>query len=68
MTDGIYFTSLMLAMGAGEIFIGYVTAALTFCGFFQFFSPLILSRFPRRKNLPRTCAMNSSHCRCSRNR
>lgn len=50
MTDGVYFTSLMLAMGADDIFIGYVSAALTFVGLFQFFSPMLLSRFPKKKN------------------
>ena len=51
MCDGVYFTTLMLAMGADDIFIGYVSAALTFVGLFQFFSPMLLSKVPRRKKL-----------------
>ena len=51
LTAGIYFTGLMLAMGASEVYIGYVTAIISFCGFFQILSPLFLERIPRRKNL-----------------
>ncbi|MBQ6707701.1 MAG: MFS transporter [Clostridia bacterium] len=49
LSSGIYFTSLMLAMGASESYIGYVTAILSFSGLFQVVSPLILEKLPRRK-------------------
>ena len=49
LTAGTYFTGLMLAIGADEIFISYITIATTLCGFLQFFSPLLLERMERRK-------------------
>ena len=51
LTAGIYFTSLMLAMGASETYIGYVTAIISFSGLFQLFAPLLLEKLPRRKEL-----------------
>lgn len=51
LVAGVYFTSLMLAMGASESYIGYTTTIASFCGLFQFLSPLIFERFPRRKGL-----------------
>ena len=51
LTAGIYFTSLMLAMGASENYIGYVTAFTSLSGIFQLFAPLILEKLPRRKGL-----------------
>lgn len=49
LSSGIYFTSLMLAMGASETYIGYVTAILSFSALFQVIAPLILEKLPRRK-------------------
>ncbi len=49
LISGIYFTGLLLAAGADDIFIGYVQMATTFCGILQFFAPLILERMKRRK-------------------
>ena len=49
LTAGTYFTGLMLAMGADELYISYITIATTLCGFLQFASPLLLERLARRK-------------------
>ena len=51
LTAGIYFTGLMLAMGASDVYIGYVASIISFCGFFQVLSPMILERRPTRKKL-----------------
>lgn len=51
MVAGVYFTSLMLAMGASDSYIGYTATIASICGLFQFLSPLIMERFPRRKSL-----------------
>ena len=51
LTAGIYFTGLMLAMGASDVYIGYVASIISFCGFFQILSPMILERIPKRKKL-----------------
>ena len=51
LTAGIYFTSLMLAMGASDTYIGYVTAFTSLSGIVQIFAPLILEKLPRRKGL-----------------
>ncbi len=51
ITTGVYFTGLMLAMGAGESYIGFVSAVVSFCGLFQILSPLIMERLSRRKPL-----------------
>lgn len=51
ITNGVYFTGLMLAMGASETYVGYVAAVISFCGFFQILSPLLLEGLPRRKAL-----------------
>ena len=51
LTAGVYFTGLMLAMGANEAYIGYANAIMSFSGLFQLLTPLILERFPRRKVL-----------------
>lgn len=51
LTAGIYFTGLMLAMGASDVYIGYVASIISFCGFFQVLSPMILERRPKRKAL-----------------
>lgn len=49
LSAGTYFTGLMLAIGADEIYISYITIATTLCGFVQFASPLLLERMIRRK-------------------
>lgn len=51
LTSGVYFTGLLLAMGAGETYIGYTTAVISFSGIFQLLSPLVLEKLPRRKGL-----------------
>ncbi|MBQ3530111.1 MAG: MFS transporter [Oscillospiraceae bacterium] len=51
MTAGVYFTGLLLAMGASESYIGYTTAITSFSGLFQLLTPLLLERFPRRKSI-----------------
>ena len=51
LTAGIYFTSLMLAIGASETYIGYATAFASLSGIIQLFAPLILEKLPRRKEL-----------------
>ena len=51
LVAGVYFTSLMLAIGASEAYIGYTGTIASICGLFQFLSPLIMERFPRRKGL-----------------
>ena len=49
VVTGIYFTGLLLAAGADDMFIGHVQNATTFCGIMQFFAPLLLERMKRRK-------------------
>lgn len=49
LTSGVYFTGLLLAMGASETYIGYTSAAISFSGIFQLLSPLLLEKLPRRK-------------------
>ena len=51
LVAGTFFTALMLAMGASDVYIGYVTVATTFCGFSQFLSPLVWEKIPVRKPL-----------------
>lgn len=51
LTSGVYFTGMLLAMGAGETYIGYTTAVISFSGIFQLLSPLILEKLPRRKGI-----------------
>lgn len=51
LTSGVYFTGLLLAMGASEAYIGYTSAVISFSGIFQLLSPLLLEKLPRRKGL-----------------
>lgn len=49
VTLGTFFSVLMLAIGADDIYIGYVTMITTLCGLAQIFAPLVWERIPRRK-------------------
>ena len=51
LISGTYFTSLMLAMDADDVYIGYISMLITTCGFFQMFAPLFLEKLQRRKTL-----------------
>ena len=55
LISGLYFTGLLLAMGAGDAFIGYITVATTACGFIQAISPVFLERMKTRKAFLMTC-------------
>ena len=49
LVSGIYFTGLLIAMNAGDAYIGYITVATTACGFIQMLSPVVLERMKKRK-------------------
>lgn len=49
LISGLYFTGLLLAMNASDKYIGYITVAITACGFVQMFSPMFFERLKRRK-------------------
>ncbi len=49
LITGNYFTGLLLAMGADDIYISYINMATTLCGFLQFVAPLLLERMKKRK-------------------
>ena len=49
ITGGIFFTAFMLALGADEVYIGYITMATSACTLIQFLSPLLWERVQRRK-------------------
>lgn len=51
ITSGTFFTVLLIAMGASEAYIGYVTMATTLCMALQFLAPLFWERRARRKSL-----------------
>jgi len=51
MTAGTFFSALLLAMGAEDEFIGYVSMATTFCAIVQYISPLFWEHFKRRKSI-----------------
>ena len=51
LISGTYFTGLLLAMDADDIYIGYITMIMTMCTFFQMFAPLYLEKMKRRKTL-----------------
>ncbi len=51
LVTSTYFTSLMLAMDADDVYISYISMLIIVCGFFQIFAPLILERLGRRKAL-----------------
>ncbi len=46
---GIYFTGLMLYMGASEMYIGYITMVTSICTFLQLLAPLVMERLKQRK-------------------
>ncbi len=49
LITGNYFTGLLLALGADDMFIGYMSMATSFCSCIQFISPLFLEKMARRK-------------------
>lgn len=49
LITGTYFTGLLLALGADDMFIGYMSMATSFCSCIQFISPLFLEKMTRRK-------------------
>ena len=49
ITAGIFFTAFMLALGASEVYIGYISIATSACTLIQFLSPLLWERVKRRK-------------------
>ncbi len=51
LISGIYFTGLMLYMGASEVYIGYITMVSSICTFLQLLAPLMLERLEKRKNI-----------------
>lgn len=51
ITSGTFFTALLIAMGAGEAYIGYVTLVTTLCMAVQFVAPLFWERRCKRKKL-----------------
>lgn len=51
LVTGTYATGLILAMGADETYISYVTMATTLSGFVQFIAPLLWEKMKRRKPL-----------------
>jgi MFS family permease len=48
---GVYLTGMLLAVGADDIYINYVTMAGFLCGFVQIAAPLLWERTARRKAL-----------------
>ena len=51
ISGGTFFTALLIAMGADEAYIGYVTMATTLCMAAQFPAPLFWERQKTRKGL-----------------
>ena len=51
VTGGAFFTAILIAMGADNTYIGYVSMATTFCMVMQFFAPLFWERRQARKAL-----------------
>ncbi|MBQ4050876.1 MAG: MFS transporter [Oscillospiraceae bacterium] len=51
ISSGTFFTALLIAMGADETYIGYVTMATTLCMIAQFPAPLFWERRKTRKAL-----------------
>lgn len=49
ITAGIFFTAFMLALGASDVYIGYISIATSTCTLIQFLSPLLWERIKRRK-------------------
>lgn len=49
LTGGTFFSVLMLAIGADDVFIGYISMITTLCGLIQILSPLLWERVLRRK-------------------
>jgi len=51
MISGMYFTGLLLKIGASDEFIGYINMIISSCTFLQMVSPLLLERFAKRKKI-----------------
>ena len=51
ITTGTFFTALLIAMGASETYIGYVTMVTTLCMVVQFPAPLFWEKRQSRKGL-----------------
>jgi len=51
MVGGIFFTSLMLEMNAGDVYIGYINMIISSCTLMQLLSPIIFERLAKRKKL-----------------
>ena len=49
LITGSYFTGLLLAIGASDTYISFVTMATSLCGILQLLSPLLLERMGKRK-------------------
>ena len=49
LITGTYFTGLLLALGADDMFIGYMSMATSLCSCIQFISPLFLEKMAKRK-------------------
>ena len=49
LITGIFFTGFLLENGIDMVDIGYVTSIPLFCSLFSIFTPVLLSRFKRRK-------------------
>ena len=60
ITTGTFFTVLMLAIGADDVYFGYVTMISTVCSMIQVFSPLFWERLTIRKPLIITFSVISS--------
>lgn len=51
LCDGYFFTGLLLRLNASDAFIGFTTVATYFGGVAAVFSPLLFTRFAKRKTL-----------------
>lgn len=49
LTTGTFFTVLMLAMGADDVYLGYVAMVTTLCSFVQILAPFFWERLQIRK-------------------
>ena len=60
VTTGTFFTVLMLAIGADDVYFGYVTMISTLCSLIQMVSPLLWERLTFRKPLIVTLSIVSN--------
>ncbi|MBE6541765.1 MAG: MFS transporter [Ruminococcaceae bacterium] len=49
IVGGHYYTGVLLELGATETYIATMNMVITFCGFLQFLSPLLLEKIKKRK-------------------